>query len=147
MKFNCHVEIALPRDKVVALWQDEQHFLAWQKGFLRKTLLSGIKGEKDAVSEIVLDFRGKDMILKETVVENNLPDAKKVFVEHKHMCNYLTDRFESMDAQSTKWTAEVEYTQFIGWMPKLMAKLFPSLFKKQVQAWLDDFKSFAEKEA
>tara|TARA_B100000508_G_C11448020_1_gene272482 strand:+ start:1191 stop:1646 length:456 start_codon:yes stop_codon:yes gene_type:complete len=144
MKFNCSIVIDLPKEKLVSLWQDESRFPHWQKGFKSKQLIQGNKGEKDAVSEIVLDFKGKDMILKETVVENQLPDYKKVYVAHKHMCNFLTDQFESKGEHQTVWTAEVEYTQFIGFLPKLMAKFFPSMFKKQVQKWLDDFKHYAE---
>ena len=145
MKFECSVNIELPKAEVLRLWQDEALYPQWQKGFKSKRLLQGNAGEKDAVSEIILDFKGKDMQLKETVVENKLPDFKKVYIEHKHMCNFLTDSFESINDQQTKWTAEVEYTDFIGFMPKLMAKLFPSLFKNQVQKWLDDFKVHAEK--
>lgn len=32
-----------------------------------------------------------------------------------------------------------------GIMPKLMAKLFPGMFKKQSQKWMDQFKEFVEK--
>jgi len=144
MKFNCTVLIELPLPKVVALWQDEAHFKHWQKGFKSKRLIEGTKGEKGAISKITLDFNGKDMLLKETVLENQLPDYKKVYVAHKHMCNTLTDSFESINDKQTQWTAEVEYTKFIGFLPKMMAKLFPSMFKKQVQKWLDDFKVYAE---
>jgi len=144
MKFTCTVHINRPIDAVVNLWKDESHFKEWQLGFESKELISGEKETKGAKSKIVLSHSGRSMELIETIEFNELPKARKIYVEHKHMCNYLTDSFNEVNSNETIYATEVEYTKFIGLIPNIMARLFPSMFKKQVQKWLDAFKVFAE---
>ncbi len=146
MKFTCTVKIKKPLEEVVALWQNEENNKHWQEGFKSKELLSGEKGTVGAKSKILLTNRNQPMELIETIEVNNLPTEHKVYVEHQHMCNYMSTSFESITDQETLYSSTVEYTQFNGFLPKLMAKLFPSMFKKQVQKWLDLFKAFAEKQ-
>jgi hypothetical protein len=57
----------------------------------------------------------------------------------------MANRFIVLDNSSTRYEAEIDYTKFIGIVPKLMALLMPGVFKKQVQKRLDSFKSFVEK--
>ncbi len=64
--------------------------------------------------------------------------------EHKHMVNTMTNRFYSPEQDRTIYEAEIHYTRFIGFIPKLMALLMPGLFMKQMQDTLDRFKSFVE---
>ena len=44
----------------------------------------------------------------------------------------------------TRWNAEIEYTILKEFVIKIIAKLFPFMFKKQTQKWLNQFKAFAE---
>ena len=44
----------------------------------------------------------------------------------------------------TLYKTEVEYTRINWIMPKLMAILFPSMYRKQAQKWMDNFKALAE---
>lgn len=60
------------------------------------------------------------------------------------MTNTMTSRFSELGENKTEYTAEIEYTKFNGIIPKLMSMLFPGMFKKQSQKWLEQFKSFAE---
>jgi len=145
MKFTCTIEIDRPIEEVVTLWKDESNYEHWQEGFQSKELLSGEKGQVGAKSKILLSSKNQKMELIETIEINNLPEEHKVYVEHIHMCNYMTTKFISLSEKQTMYSTTVEYTQFNGFMPKLMAKLFPSMFRKQVQKWLDQFKGFAEK--
>ena len=65
--------------------------------------------------------------------------------EVKQMTNTMTNRFTSLDENTTQYQAEIEYTDFNGFMVKLMAFLMPRMFKKQTQKWLFQFKAFAER--
>ncbi|NNF02301.1 MAG: hypothetical protein HKN22_06420 [Bacteroidia bacterium] len=58
----------------------------------------------------------------------------------------MQNLFEESSAQSCTWIANIEYTKMNGFVIKLMATLMPGMFKKQIQKWLDRFKSFAERE-
>lgn len=145
MKYNCIVNIELPIDKAVALWVDENNFDKWQDGFQS---IEHLKGEPEAIgskSKIVFQQGKRTIELMETILSNNLPQEKKALYEHIHMTNTQTTRFEKITESETRYISEVNYTQFNGLMPKLMAKLFPGMFKKQSQKWMNQFKYFAEK--
>ena len=143
MKYECRTLINLPIDKVSLLWADENHFKEWQDGFQSIDLLSGIANKKGAKSKIVLD--GEHYIeLIETILISDLPKEKKALYEHKHMTNTQHTKFVEKGATQTEFISEVEYTQFNGFMIKIMAKLFPGKFKAQSQKWMDQFKVFAE---
>ncbi len=144
MKYSCSVTINLPIDKTVVLWNDENNFKEWQDGFKSIELLSGFKNTKGAKSKILFEGKMK-MELLETIISNNLPDAKVGLYEHIHMTNTQTSRFIEMDEHTTQYISEVEYINFNGILIKLMAKLFPSKFKSQSQKWMNQFKEFAEK--
>lgn len=144
MKYTNKVEINLPLEKVVHLWENEDYFKEWQTGFINKIQVKGTPGEKGAQSEIYLNHKNREMKLLETVLESNLPHEKIVLIEHEHMSNTMASRFKDLGNSRTEYAAEIEYIKFNGFLPTLMAKLFPGMFKQQSQMWLDQFKSFAE---
>ena len=51
---------------------------------------------------------------------------------------------KAIDETNTLLTTKIEYTKFIGLFPKILAMVFPGMFRKQVQKWLEKFKVFAE---
>ena len=144
MTYTCSVEINAPIEKVVELWENEEHFSDWQDGFEYIEHLEGTAHTKGAVSRIVLNAH-TEIELIETIIHINLPEEKLALYEHKHMTNTQSSRFESLENGGTLFTSEVEYTKFNGIMIKLMAIFFPGKFKAQSQKWLDQFKVFAEK--
>lgn len=145
MKYTCETQINLPVSIVVELWKDENYFKEWQDGFVK---IEHIKGEPEtvgAISKIYLTQNNRKMELLETITVINLPFEKSAIYEHRHMTNTLTTRFIATENNKTRYVAEVEYLNFNGIIPKLMAKLFPGMFKKQNQKWMEQFKQFAEK--
>ena len=56
----------------------------------------------------------------------------------------MSNQFIAIDDMSTRYDAEINYIKFNGFMVKAMVFLFPGMFKRQVQKWLNQFKSFAE---
>ncbi|MCW3124972.1 MAG: Polyketide cyclase / dehydrase and lipid transport [Bacteroidetes bacterium] len=145
MKFTCTTEINAPMDKVVALFDNPDNLRHWQQGYVSTELIRGKTGEVGAQSKITLNFRGRPMILIETLRVRDLPYEIKALYEHEHMINTATHRFYPLDGRHTKYETEVHYTQFIGIMPKLMALLMPGMFRKQTQLTVERFKAFAEK--
>ncbi len=144
MRFTCTVNIAAPRENVVKLFQDVTTFKEWQEGFVSLEHLSGLAGTIGAKSKIVYK-NGKHVIeLTETITVNYLPNEKSALYEHKHMVNTMKNRFTPLGAGQTRYDAEIEYTQFVGFVPKMMALLMPGVFRRQVQKRLDRFKAFVE---
>ncbi len=144
MNYTCTIDIDLSIERVVQLWTDEQFFEKWQDGFKSISLFEGQKDAIGAKSRILLAQGNRKMELIETIISNNLPDEKKALYVHKHMTNTQTTRFQELSPNQTRYISEVEYTKFNGFMPNLMARLFPGVFKKQSQKWMNQFKAFAE---
>ena len=140
MKFRCTIIIDKPINRVVELFEDQETLKHTQKGLLCIEHISGNKGEAGAKSKLVY----KKFDLLETIIHNKLPDEFSASYEHNHMTNTMTSKFEVINKNETGFTTDIEYTKFNGFMINLMVKVFPSLFKKQVDKWLTKFKAFAE---
>lgn len=146
MKYTVSVLINAPLKKVVALWENPDHFYQWQDGFESITHLEGVPNTEGAKSKIVLNDKMRIELI-ETIIINNLPIEKTAIYEHIHMTNTQTTRFEAKGDYQTNYISEVEYQKFNGLMIKLMAKLFPGKFKGQSEKWMQQFKDFVEKSA
>lgn len=145
MKFHCSVDIDLPVEKVIALFDNEENLKEWQDGLVSFDHISGTPGTPGAKSKMVYRTGGREIELIETITAKNLPEEFSGTYVAKQMENTMTNSFTSLGPSKTRWDAEIEYTAFHGFMPKLMAFLMPGLFRKQTQKWLDQFKAFAEK--
>ncbi|MDG1334140.1 MAG: SRPBCC family protein [Crocinitomicaceae bacterium] len=143
MKYTCSLEINLSLRKTAQLWNDETHFSEWQDGFQSIELISGTKDAVGAKSRILFDGKQR-MELIETVLISKLPNEKKASYEHIHMSNTQHTEFKVINPNTTLFTSTVEYTQFNKLMIRIFAKLFPKVFKKQSERWMEQFKRFAE---
>ena len=79
--------------------------------------------------------------LLETITHNDLPQSIKMQVDilGKGINNTMLNRFTESDSNNTLYEVEVAYT-FTSWPMKIMATLFPKLFKKQVQKMMERFR-------
>lgn len=144
MKFTCSVIVNQPIDKVAKLFADPANLKEYQEGFVSKTLVSGVEGQAGAVSKMYYQTGKRSMEIEETILSNDLPASFTGSYHHKHMDNFMKSSFTALSEDQTRYEAEIEYTAFRGFVPKAMGFLFPGIFKKQVQKWLDNFKVFAE---
>ena len=128
MKFTCSVDINFPIKYVVELFDNDENLVEWQDGFIRKVSISGIPGKPKAKARLFYSQKNKQLELIETIITNELPNEMIARYEHKHMINLKTDRFMSIGETKTRWESEIEYIQFMGLMPRLMAFLFPLHF-------------------
>lgn len=146
MKFSGYVDINQPRTKVVQLFADPSHLGEYQDGFQKKELLSGKAGETGAISKMYYKYGKRDLELTETITDNNLPDSFAASYHHIHMDNTMLCTFEELDENVTRYSYEFEYTRINWFLPKLMAILFPGMYRKQGEKWMRQFKAFAEKQ-
>jgi uncharacterized membrane protein len=144
MRFKCQVDIDLPREKVIELFDSVDNLKHWQDGFISFEHLTGEPGEVGSTARMMYEMNGRPMELIETVTVKNFPDEFSGTYVHKHMTNSMVNKFEWLASDKTRWTAEIEYTQLNGFIIKMMAFLMPGMFKKQTQKWLNQFKAFAE---
>lgn len=87
------------------------------------------------------------MELTETITSNRLPNSFESSYHHKHMDNTMKCNFIALSDNETRYEYEYEYTRINWVMPKLIAILFPGMYRKQGEKWLNNFKVFAEKQA
>lgn len=146
MKFQGTIVIDKPFEEVVSLYANPENLKHWQDGFIKKELLTGESGTKGAISKIYFRHGKRTMELTETVLHNNLPHSFEAFYHHKDMDNTLLSTFEAIGDRQTRYSTKGAYTAFRGFMPNLMAMLFPSMFRKQAYKWMVNFKEFVEKQ-
>ncbi|NAS31706.1 hypothetical protein GTQ40_12035 [Flavobacteriaceae bacterium R38] len=146
MKFKGSIDINQPREIVTALFVDSKNLKEYQEGFDRKELISGNEGEDGAISRMYYKNGKHEMELTETITANRLPNTFEAFYHHKHMDNTMKCTFTALDDNLTRYETEVEYTRINWFMPRLIAILFPSIYKKPAKRWMDNFKNFVEKQ-
>lgn len=146
MNFTSTVIINKPKEMVANYFANPEYLAEYQEGFQKKELVSGEAGKVNAVSNLFYASGKRKMMLTETIVVNNLPDEFMAQYHHKFTDNTMKSTFTSIDENQTRYDAEIHYTAFRGFMVNTMAFLAPKFFKKQVDKWLLNFKTFLEKQ-
>lgn len=146
MKIKGAIEINQSLNKVAELFVDPSNLKEYQDGFIRKQFVSGVENEVGAVSKMYYKHGKNEMELVETITKNELPNSFEASYHHVHMDNTMKCNFVALDENRTQYEYEYEYTRINWVMPKLMAILFPSMYRKPVEKWLRQFKEFAEKQ-
>ena len=144
MKFKGSIEINKPRNEVVKYFSDPTYLSEYQDGFVKKELIRGEAGKDGAVSMMFYNDGKREMELEETITANRLPERFESRYHHKHMDNTMACSFTVVDENTTRYEYEYEYTRINWVMPKLMAILFPSMYRKPAEKWLNQFKTFVE---
>lgn len=146
MKFTCSVTINKTREDVVVFFSNPKYLKEYQEGFLRKQHISGEEGQTGAISKMYYKMGKGEMELTETITDNNLPEYFSAKYHHKHTDNTMLCSFTEIDTNTTKCDWDIEYTAFRGVLINILKTLFPGMFKKQVKKWLNNFKTFVEKQ-
>jgi len=141
MKFNYIVVINKNIHDVSTAFEDPKAMKACQEGFIEIVPLTGKKGTKGATAKLVY----KKFSLFETIIENKLPDIFYAKYDYRYTSNTMKVNFKEIAPSITEYHAEIEYLEFKGFIMKLMSKIAPSFFKKQVMKWMDRFKIYVEK--
>ena len=144
MKYSNEIEINLPVQKVIELFDNPANMSKWQPGFVSFEPISGTPGQPGAKSKLKYLMGKREVEMIETITVRNLPREFSGTYEAKGVFNDMKNYFTQTGNNKTKWVHECEF-KFSGMM-KLVGWLMPGAFKKQSQKYLDMFKEFAEKE-
>jgi len=142
--YDMDIEIDLPRQRVIELFDNSDNMVKWQDELTGYTHKSGTPGESG--EQMVLHYKmGKrefDMI--ETITDNNLPESMSGTYDVPGGRSASTVRFEEIDdGKRTRWHWDMEM-QCDTLMMKIMAFLMPGAFRKQTAKHMQAFKTFAE---
>lgn len=144
MKYTNEIEINLPVNRVVELFDDPKNLKEWMPGLQSFEHVSGTPGQPGAKSRLKFKMGNRDMEMVETITRRNLPEEFAGTYETKGVYNIVSNKFIPVGSNKTKYVTDNEF-QFNGFM-KLMGWLMPGMFKKQSQKYLEQFKTFAEKQ-
>jgi len=146
MKHKGYIDINQTLEKVTEIFANPEYLKEYQDGFVKKELISGDIGEVEAVSKLYYKHGKHKMELIEIITKNDLPYTFEASYHHKHMDNTMKCVFSSLNNNQTRYEYEYEYTRINWIMPRLIAILFPSVYKKPAEKWLRQFKEFVEKQ-
>ena len=142
MKYTNEIEINLPIDRVITLFDNPDNMKHWQPGLQSFEHISGTPGQVGAKSRLRYKMGNREIEMIETILKRDLPHSFDGTYEAKGVYNVISNKFIPLGPNKTKWVTETEF-KFSGFM-KLMGWLMPGAFKKQSQQYLDKFKAFAE---
>ena len=142
-EFTVAVDIDLPRDRVIELFDNPDNLFKWQAGLQSFEHLSGQPGQPGAKSKLVFQNGKHTIELIETVTDRNLPNEFNGAYEWKGGKNTLRNRFIELGSNRTRWESTCAY-DFQNLMMKLMGFFCPGMFRKQNMSFLQNFKAFAE---
>ena len=142
MEYTLELEIDLPRDRVIELFDSTENLKEWQKGLVSFEHMSGEPGQEGAKSKILYKMGKREVEMIETITHRNLPDEFFGTYETKGVWNRIENRFMEAGPNKTKWVFTSEF-QCSGFL-KIMAFFMPGMFKKQSKEFMEDFKTYAE---
>lgn len=145
MEYELEIEIALPRNKVVELYDNIDYNYEWQPGLMEIKLISGEMGEVGSFYNLRYQMRGKSMEMKEEIVHKDLPNAYHFEFSTDKMKTRVETFFEERGPHKTLLRTNNIITG--SGMVKFFMFLMPGMFKKESFKYMKLFKEFAEKKA
>ena len=142
MKYSQEIEINLPREEVIKLFDNPDNMQKWQPELISFEPISGNPGEEGARSRLKYKMGKREIEMIETITKRNLPREFNGTYEANGVLNIISNKFIDISESKTRWTAENEF-QLKGFM-KLMGIFMPGSFKKQSYKYMIQFKEFAE---
>jgi hypothetical protein len=143
MQYTVSIDINLPLDQMITLFDNPDNLKHWQPGFESFEPISGTPGDVGAKSRLMYQMGKREVELIETVTARNLPHEFSGTYETAGMWNEVRNRFEAIDGGKSRWTSEVEFKASALTL-KAMMFLMPGAFKKRSQQHLQLFKQWAE---
>ncbi len=147
MKYSNEIVIDLPREKVIALFDNPDNMSKWQPGFISFEHVSGAPGDPGAKSRLKYDMgkKGGKVEMVETIIKRALPDEFHATYEAPGVFNQIENYFTEVGSNQTKWQSHCVF-QFSTFKMKLFGFLMPGAFKKQSYEFMENFKAFSEGE-
>jgi hypothetical protein len=144
MKYTNEIEIDLPIERVVKLFDDPENMKHWQPGLISLEHLSGEPGKVGARYKLLYQMGRRKIEMIETITKRDFPWEFAATYLTRGVLNKVSNKFTRLGPDKTRYVTESEF-HFSGFM-KIIAWLMPGAFRKQSQKFLDDFKKFAEQQ-
>ena len=144
LEYDTTIVIDLPREQVIALFDDPANLPKWQKGLQSFEPVSGEPGQVGAKSKLVYQMGNRRMEMIETITRRDLPDAFDGTYDVEGVHNVVENRFSELGPDRTLWESHNIF-EMKNVAMKIMSFLMPGMFRRQSQKYAEDFKAFAER--
>lgn len=145
MKYACEVEIAAPRERVVALMTDFDRAPEWITGLVSNTTVKGERGQAGSVNELRFEGVPGDGLMIEHVMRVE-PTEFEVVYRLGPVRNVNVNRFDDLGDGRTRWTAEHLF-EFPPGMEQQMPADAEQGFRANTQNSMEGFKAWCEANA
>lgn len=149
IKYSEEIVINSNIEKVIQVFDNPHNMKEYMHGFESYTIIKGNLNEIGTISEININFndngkRKSKIIMIEEVLSNNLPIEKKLQYTSSGILNIVTNKFEKISENETRFINEQEFI-FNIYM-KLLFYFSKSSLMYQTKLYLNNFKDFVEKQ-
>lgn len=145
MKHKTDILIDADLATVWRMFDDPDNMAKWQPTLKSFTHRSGMPGQPDAVSELVYDENGREVVMTETITARR----DESFLGGTYKSDWGTvvvfNLFEETDDGTTRWTSNLNYS-FKGFM-KIMALFMHRSIRNRSDRDMNRFKLLVETEA
>jgi hypothetical protein len=142
MKYTTTLEINLPRERVIELFDSIENMHKWQPELISFEHISGTPGEEGAKSRLKYKMGKRETEMIETITKRNFPEEFSGTYEAKGVWNLQRNFLKVAGENKTEWTTISEF-KCSGFM-KIICWIMPAAFKKQTLKFMQQFKDFAE---
>jgi hypothetical protein len=142
MKYTTEIQIQLPREQVIELFDRTDNLYKWQPGLKSYEHLSGDPGKEGARSRLAYEGRKGDLVMTETITKRNLPDEIHLGYEARGVYNQVYNYFSEPEPGTTLWKTENIF-RFRGAM-SVMIPFMKKAFIQSTNLSMERFKAFAE---
>ena len=119
MKHKAEITIDADLTTVWRMVDDPDNMMKWQPTLKAFTHKSGTPGQPDAVSELVYDENGREVVMTETITARREPNFLGGTYESRWANVVIVNHFSATGDDTTLWTMNAKYG-FKGFM-KIMA--------------------------
>lgn len=145
MKLKNEITINADREIVWREFDNVDNLSTWQPSLKSFTHKSGAPGEPGAVSEIVYDENGRDIVMTETMSDKRKPDFMAGSYDSARSKAIIVNYFETIDDNRTLWVIHANH-QFKG-LFKMMELFFRKDICGRTDDWMQRFKLMVESKA
>lgn len=144
MRFQLELEINKPRERVIELFLDPESLWKWQYSLVSMEQIAGEGREVGAKTRQIHKMGKKESEIIETIVTHNYPNEFSAVYQGGGVSNLIENKFIELGPNKTQWIYISDFTHS-SWPIRIMAFLFPGMFRKVAVEFTGLFKDFADK--
>ncbi|SDH35907.1 SRPBCC family protein [Winogradskyella thalassocola] len=143
MEYTNEILIKKSISEVIKKYNSTANLKHWQEGLVSTEHISGNPSELGAKMKLIFSFGKRKMEVIETVTKQQLPNELHVTYTTNGVRNIQENYFKVIENNATQWISKTE-CQPTSFKMSVMLFLMPSLFKKQTETYMSNFKNFVE---